>query len=163
MFDALSLKSPDRSSAASNALALAMQCGSTASAELGDSPIEPTWILGGNPVARSLNLAKANDQNLSCGLWDCTAGTFQWIFRCDEIVHILEGEVTVQDDFGTRTLRPGDIAFFPQGLETVWHVRHYVKKFAIHRSVELTLARRVASKVKRALTRAVQVARAAVM
>lgn len=140
-----------------------MQCGSTAATALGDSPIEPTWILEGRPVARALNLTKAHDKNLSCGLWDCTAGTFKWIFRCDEIVHILEGEVIVQDDAGPRTLRPGDIAFFPQGLETVWRVPHYVKKFAIHRSVERGFVTRVASKVKKVMTRAIQAVRAAVM
>jgi len=141
----------------------AMQYGSTAATSLGDSPIEPTWILDGSPVARALNLTEAHDKNLSCGLWDCTAGSFKWIFRCDEIVHILEGEVIVQDDAGARTLRPGDIAFFPHGLETVWRVPHYVKKFAIHRSVERGFVTRVASKVKKVIARAIQVARAAVM
>lgn len=142
---------------------LAMQCGQTTATDFGPAPIEPTWILDGSPVARSHDIAKAGDDQLSCNLWDCTAGTFRWSYRCDEIVHILEGEVTIQENGMTRTLRAGDVAFFPQGLETVWTVPAYVKKFAIHRSVERSLFRRVASKAKRVVARAIQVARAAVM
>lgn len=127
---------------------MAMQTGSTSRADLQPSPLDPTWIIEGNPTARSLSLAQAGDGRLSCGLWDCTPGKFKFIYYCDEIVHILEGEVTVQEPGKQYTLRAGDIAFFPQGLTTYWTVHAYVKKFCIFRDVERGLLRRIGSKMK---------------
>jgi uncharacterized protein len=112
---------------------LIIQTGTTKQDNLVASAIRPTWILTGNPVARSGTIAKASDNLLSCNVWDCTAGKFQWIYHCDEIVHILEGEVTVTEPDKTHDLRVGDVAFFPAGKVTVWEVPSYVKKFAIHR------------------------------
>ena len=67
-------------------------------------------------------------------IWDCTAGKFRWYFGVDETVHILEGEVTVSDDGGnTRTLRAGDIGFFPAGTWMTWRVEKYVRKVAFLR------------------------------
>ena len=67
-------------------------------------------------------------------IWDCTAGLFEWHFGVDETVHIIEGEVTVADARGVeRTLRPGDIGFFPVGSKTLWRVDHYVRKMAVCR------------------------------
>ncbi len=115
---------------------------------LDPAPIKPDWILEGKPVARAKTLTVAPDENFSSALWDCTAGTFRWHFRSDELVHILEGEVTVKSDDGTsRTLRPGDVALFPKGLTNVWHVPRYVKKLAVHRSQEDPLFTRVARKL----------------
>lgn len=97
--------------------------------ELPPMPIEPTWIESGSPVARGKILVQSADLCLSSGLWECTAGDFRWTFGWDEFVHILEGEVTIREEGGeTRTLRAGDIAHFPLGLTTHWHVPRYVKK-----------------------------------
>lgn len=114
-----------------------------------ESPLPPEWILEGNPVARSLPLTRASDGNLSSGLWDCQAGKFTFIFGYDEIVHILEGEVTVEEKGRTRTLQAGDVAFFPEGLETRWTVPRYVKKLAVFRSVRHSIMARVQRKLKR--------------
>ncbi len=110
--------------------------------DLASAPIRPEWILRGNPLARALKLSAADDGNLDCLLWDCTAGTFRWCFRVDEIVHILEGSVRVCDEAtgAVRILTPGDVAYFPQGSSSVWEVDEYVKKLAILRSPE-SLAR----------------------
>lgn len=97
-------------------------------------PIEPSWIKAGTPVARSVTLGRSPDALLTVGLWDCTAGTFTWIFRRDEIVHIVEGEVRVRDGATTSVLVPGSVAYFPCGLETVWEVPVYVKKAFVLRA-----------------------------
>jgi uncharacterized protein len=111
-------------------------------------PIDPSWIKEGTPIARSVTLSKSPDTLLTAGLWDCTAGTFTWIFRRDEIVHVLEGEVRVHVGNTTQVLVPGSVAYFPRGLETVWEVRTYVKKAFVLRAPQATFFSRAASAVK---------------
>lgn len=100
----------------------------TSRTDLRPLPIDPSWIKTGGPVARSVTLSTSPDGLLTAGLWDCTAGTFTWIFRRDEILHILEGEVRVHDGPTRHVLVPGCVAYFPRGLETIWEVPTYVKK-----------------------------------
>lgn len=126
---------------------LAIQAGSISRTDLRPCPLEPSWVLEGQPHARSLALGQSADGNFSFGLWDCTPGRFKFIYFCDELVHILEGEVTVEEGGRTLHLRPGDVAFFPQGLTTYWTVHGYVKKLALFRSAPRDLLSRIARKV----------------
>jgi len=119
--------------------------------DLSPQPIEPSWIKEGSPVARAVTLSESPDSLLTAGLWDCTAGTFTWIFGCDEIVHILEGEVRVHDGTTTHVLVPGSVAYFPAGLETIWEVPRYVKKSFILRAPYQSRVRRAASAIKQRL------------
>ncbi|HMZ07106.1 MAG TPA: cupin domain-containing protein [Anaerolineales bacterium] len=128
-----------------------IQTGSTGRMDFGPTPLDPSWIIDGNPLARSIPLARAEDANFSCGLWDCQAGKFKFIYSCDELVHILEGEVIVEENGAVHTLRAGDVALFPEGLVTYWTVPKYVKKFAIFRSVREPLLDRVYMKAKKFL------------
>jgi uncharacterized protein len=119
------------------------------SAALEPAPINPEWIIAGTPVARAKNLTLTADKNFSSTVWDCTAGSFRWHFGSDEVVHILDGEVTVETgDGGTRLLKPGDVALFPKGLVSIWVVHKYVKKLALHRTAPPGLPRRVANSVR---------------
>ena len=120
----------------------------TSRTDLRPLPINPSWIKAGTPVARSVTLSRSPDSLLTAGLWDCTAGTFTWIFGRDEIVHILEGEVRVHDGRMTHVLVPGSVAYFPRGLETVWEVRTYVKKAFVLRAPPPSSVRRLLSAVK---------------
>jgi uncharacterized cupin superfamily protein len=106
----------------------------TSRTDLRPLPIDSSWIKEGAPVARSVTLSKSPDGLLTAGLWDCTAGTFTWIFRRDEIVHIVEGEVRVHDGPTTHVLVPGCVAYFPCGLQTIWEVPAYVKKAFVLRA-----------------------------
>ncbi len=114
----------------------------TSRTELLPLAIDPTWIKEGTPVARSVTLGKSPDSLLTTGLWDCTAGTFTWIFRRDEIVHVVEGEVRVHVGGTTQVLVPGSVAYFPRGLETVWEVRTYVKKHFVLRAPQASILSR---------------------
>lgn len=119
--------------------------------ELQPAPINPDWILEGEPIARASTLAIAADQTLSCAVWECHAGRFKWVYGLDEIVQILEGEVMIEEQNAGRkvhTLRAGDTAFFPDGLTTHWTVTNYVKKFAIHRNVRRSIAWRARRKLR---------------
>lgn len=115
-----------------------------------DIPTE--WIVSGTPQARVKHLQVSPDEKLAIALWDCTEGSFNWYFAGDEFVHILEGEVTVRDgDGSTHVLRPGDIAYFPAGLTSLWRVHGYVKKLAVYRQEPPSLALRAWRKAKRIL------------
>jgi uncharacterized cupin superfamily protein len=119
--------------------------------ELEEQPIEPTWIKQGKPLARARIIGESPDGLLTTGVWECTAGTFTWIFYNDEIVHIVEGEVRVRDGATTHVLVPGSVAYFPRGLETVWEVPEYVKKHFVLRMPKVSRLRRVAGAVKQRL------------
>ena len=97
------------------------------------APIRPEWVIEGAPQARCRELSRSADGTAITAVWDCTAGAFNWHFAGDETVHILEGEVTVDDGWGPKTLSAGDVAFFPAGTWARWEVTSYVKKLAFCR------------------------------
>lgn len=100
---------------------------------LRDQPITPAWILDGDPRARAAILTESRDGRMRSGVWECTAGRFEWHFDFDETVQILEGEVHVEAAGRQITLTAGSSAYFPYGLRTRWHVPAYVKKAFTHR------------------------------
>jgi uncharacterized cupin superfamily protein len=98
------------------------------------APIEPSWIIAGEPVARVALHSRSSDEAASTALWDCTAGEFRWFFDWDETVVILEGEVHVTAQDGSqRTLRQGDIAYFAGKTWATWRIDSYVRKIAFCR------------------------------
>jgi uncharacterized cupin superfamily protein len=112
-----------------------VRCPSFDEFELADSPVDPDWILDGTPVAKSREWATSSDGTVTMAVWSCTAGTFRWNFTCDELVHILDGEVFVTDADGSEfRLGPRDAVLFPAGSWTTWHVPEYVQKYAVLRS-----------------------------
>lgn len=118
---------------------------------LESAPIKPEWIKEGSPQARASFLTVSSDARIRSGVWETTAGKFDWIFDFDEVVQILEGEVHVESKGEVKILTAGSTAFFPLGLKTHWHVPKYVKKFFIHRYPTRVsqLARKVRSKLGR--------------
>ena len=99
--------------------------------ELKPAPLPPEWILEGAPLARAVELGASPDGTCIAAQWDCTAGVFRWYFAVEEIVHILEGEVHIEDASGQQfTLRTGDVCVLPANTWMVWHVDRYVRKLA---------------------------------
>lgn len=116
------------------------------------SPINPEWILEGNPLARTEQLSVSADGTAGTYIWDCTAGRFNWFYNFDETFHILEGSVTLKEANGTRVVSAGDTVFFPIGSSAEWTVEKYVRKIAFCRipyPEYLNSARRVLRRVKR--------------
>lgn len=102
--------------------------------EMAPKPIEPSWVLAGDPQARLSLHSRAYDDQATTAIWDCTAGTFRWYFGWDETVMILEGEVHITAEDGSqRTLKAGDIAYFPGKSWATWHIETYVRKIAFCR------------------------------
>lgn len=95
------------------------------------SPIPQAWILEGNPVARKKVLARSSDQLADTFMWDCTAGRFNWFYDRDEVIHVLEGSVIIEDAAGVRRrLQAGDTFLLPAGSRYEWTVTHYIRKIA---------------------------------
>lgn len=102
-------------------------------AELASATVHTGSILNGAPATRWLTRITAPDGHFASGVWDSTAGRHELTFACDELVHILEGEVHVRIGGSVRTLRVGDVAFFEEGLRCTWDVPKYVRKVWVHR------------------------------
>lgn len=115
-------------------------------------PIDPTWVLEGNPVARSGQWSRSLDTTTSCWVWDCTAGRFNWYFDADEMIYVMEGEVIVTSEGqAQRSLRAGDAALFYAGTQAEWYVPNYVRKYAIlrpHMTKPVLFAYKVSRKLR---------------
>lgn len=121
--------------------------------DLQPDPIPREWILAGNPTARRKRLVGSSDDRSSTHMWDCSAGRFNWFYGCDEVIHVVEGTVIVEDEAGARRqLQPGDTFLFPAGSRFHWTVPHYIRKIAFLHS-PLSPKARLARGIFRALTR----------
>jgi uncharacterized cupin superfamily protein len=118
-------------------------------------PIEPSWIIEGNPVAQSCVLSRSADGLASTIVWECSEGKFNWYYDFDETILILEGSIVLENDTMRPTrYGPGDIIFFKDGAHAKWHVEGHVKKLAFCRTTQpvlLGFALRVVAKLKRIL------------
>ncbi len=118
--------------------------------DLSPADIAAESVVSGNPKARVKLISQTDDKEVTAVLWDCTAGSFKWHFRSGELVHILDGSVKVESsDHSTRQLKVGDVAYFPAGTDSIWHVEKYVKKLAIIRSNRESVVRRAQKKLNR--------------
>jgi uncharacterized protein len=97
------------------------------------APINREWVIKGSPEARNQVIFKSRDGNSWTMIWECTAGTFNWSYDCDETVHIIGGRVLLTMGSEMRELHPGDIVFFPAGSSAIWQVDEYVRKIAFLR------------------------------
>lgn len=94
-------------------------------------PIPPEWIVEGTPTARRRQLVGSSDNLASTHMWDCTAGRFNWYYKSDETIYVLEGSVVVQDEAGlSQRLGAGDTFLFPAGSRFHWTVPHHIRKLA---------------------------------
>jgi uncharacterized cupin superfamily protein len=74
---------------------------------------EPAILIGPTPQCRALNLFDDATTELRIGLWDSTPyARHGRPHKLHELMHLLEGSVTLQDDQGTDvTVNPGDTVF----------------------------------------------------
>jgi uncharacterized cupin superfamily protein len=131
-FGKIALKSG--ASALENAVSPPVVFAVPADTELHPAPIPPQWVIEGAPLARAKRLAMSADGTASVMAWSCSPGRFHWHYRVDEMLHVISGEVFVTDEKGeSRRLGPGDMAFFPAGSSSVWHVTKEIRKLAMCR------------------------------
>ena len=116
-------------------------------------PIEPSWIIEGNPTAQCCVMSKSADGLASTMVWECSEGKFNWYYDFDETILILEGSI-VLENAAMRPTRygPGDVIFFKDGAHAKWHVEGHVRKLAFCRKTQpawLGLALRAIGKIRR--------------
>jgi len=120
--------------------------------DLKPSPIEPSWIVEGNPEARSRLLSTSACGTAWTMLWSCTQGKFNWNYDFDETVVILDGSIIVEmDGRPAQRYAAGDVILFRTGTRAKWHVEDHVKKVAFCRldnPVPLGFAIRAANKLR---------------
>ena len=103
---------------------------------LSPSPINPDWIIAGDPQARSVVLSQSRDGECFTVLWECSEGQFRRNYGFDETIYFLEGSVTFDDGSGVaRRAGPGDAVYFSKGASVVWTVQSPIRKLAVCRKV----------------------------
>ncbi len=90
-------------------------------------PIPANWVLEGAPLARERSLASSSDGTACAVMWDCTSGCFQWEYRGEEFVHILQGCALIDSAGMSRRLQSGDTHVFHTGSRYRWTVPDYVR------------------------------------
>jgi uncharacterized cupin superfamily protein len=122
---------------------------------LAPRPIEPSWIIEGNPVAQSCVLSQSADGLASTIVWECSEGKFNWYYDFDETILILEGSIVLENDTLHPTrYGPGDVVFFRDGAHARWHVEGRVRKLAFCRTTQpfvLGFAARAFNKIRRVM------------
>jgi hypothetical protein len=121
--------------------------------DLAPRPIEPSWIIEGDPVASASDISSSTDGLATTIVWHCTEGRFNWYYDFDETILILEGSIVLESDNMSPTrFGPGDVVFFRDGAHARWHVEGHVKKIAFCRKtspVWLGFAIRAIGKLRR--------------
>ena len=106
-----------------------------------NAPLEPSnpplaeLLVGPTPACRNHSDYRSANGEFACGTWDSTpyhrrAMTYRHI----ELMHLLEGSVTLEDAAGSLTFGRGDVFLVARGAECAWISTVPVKKvYAIHR------------------------------
>lgn len=91
-------------------------------------PLPEAWVIAGAPSPQGRVLVSSPDGRQVAGTWECGAGTFRYHHRAAETIRIELGmvELTVGDE--SRTLTAGDMAHFPAGTESIWHIARFARK-----------------------------------
>ena len=83
--------------------------------DLKPSPIEPSWILEGNPEARAHVLSTSACGTTTTVIWSCTEGKFNWYYDVDETIMILEGSIVLESEGKPpRRYGVGDVIIVPR-------------------------------------------------
>lgn len=116
-------------------------------------PINPDWVIGGQPRSRHKKLSSTDDNASHVFLWECTAGTFNWHYEKDEVIFVLSGEAWITDGEGQEHhVGSGGYVFFPAGATCRIRVESHLRKIAFLRetmSFPEAVALKALNKVKR--------------
>lgn len=125
--------------------------------KLSPEPIEPSWIIEGNPQARSCLVSKSADRSAWTIVWECTKGRFNWYYGLDETIVILEGAIILEsDNLPPMRYGAGSVILFRKGAHARWYVEDYVKKLAFCRRTHpllISVVLHILSILKSKLTR----------
>ena len=126
-----------------------------ANVALAPAPINPAWILSGEPQARCAVLTASDDRGAWTVLWECSTGRFTWRYDIEETVHFLAGSVVIGGPgMPPRRYGAGDTIQFARGAVATWEVEGMIRKVAFCRRAPprpIALLLRVARGVQRRL------------
>jgi uncharacterized cupin superfamily protein len=96
-------------------------------------PPSPALLLSPAPVQHTHDCFTDATGQLNIGVWDTTGYQRKLIdFPRHELMHLLEGAVTFEDDQGRqRTFTAGDTFFVPLGTPNSWKSEGYLKKIFV--------------------------------
>lgn len=101
------------------------------------APPDPSMLLSPVPVQHAHDIFTDATGQFNVGLWDTTGYHRRLIdFPRHEVMHLLEGSVTMDDGQGNvQTFTAGDTFFVPMGTPNAWKSEGYLKKvFVIFQS-----------------------------
>ena len=115
------------------ATAEAMKSTSISATVYEDYPMPDEIFIEGRADAKVhwLHASAPGEPAYYAGLWTAQPCKFNYEFMLHESAHILEGSVTVTANGETLHLGPGDIAYFPKGTKSVWHITAPLKKIFV--------------------------------
>jgi len=62
-------------------------------------------------------------------IWEKEVSTFDWYYDTNETFYVIEGEVEVELDDGTKvSFGAGDLVTFSEGVKCTWHVKKPIRK-----------------------------------
>jgi uncharacterized cupin superfamily protein len=95
----------------------------------------PDVLIGPEPECRNFNDYRVDDGRFVCGTWASTAyRRHGFAYHHYEIMHLVEGSVTLADAGREHTFRTGDVILAERGSHCAWDSREDVAKvFAIYR------------------------------
>jgi uncharacterized cupin superfamily protein len=105
------------------------------------APLEPSnpplaeLLVGPTPSCRNHADYRSASGEFVCGTWDSTPYHRRpMLYRHIELMHLLEGAVTFQDDSGSATFSKGAVVLAARGAQCAWISEVHVKKvYATHR------------------------------
>ncbi|WP_369722023.1 cupin domain-containing protein [Bradyrhizobium sp. LLZ17] len=125
--------------------------------DLTASPVEPSWVLEGNPEARSHVLSTSACGTAKTMIWSCTEGKFNWYYDLEETIVIIEGSVVLESEsMPPKRYGVGDVIVFRRGAHAKWHVEGFVKKVAflrLNNPLPLGFAIRAVNKLRSLIAR----------
>ena len=94
-----------------------------------DAPLADL-LVGPTPACRTHTEYRSADGKFTCGTWDSTPYQRRAMsYRHHELIYLLEGSVTFEDETGRRrTFSRGDMYFVPQHAKCSWESEKHVAK-----------------------------------
>lgn len=81
-------------------------------------------------IIEHLEQAEINIRGIqSWPIWEKEISHFDWLYEGDEECLIIEGEVIVETEKGSFSIKKGDFVTFKNGLKCVWNIKKPIRKY----------------------------------
>ena len=89
---------------------------------------------GGDQAQLANICSSADGSELGCGMARLHKARLEWTVKYDEVLHVIEGQVTVHTPAGVLTANSKDFIWLPSGTPLVYEAEDALVFFAIHPS-----------------------------